>query len=224
MVNKPFSRKYSGGLLAFVDRFQTYIEEFSSLKASYADDKVKLDALTTALRKVPSKTSYYLDYTQDHGLDFSLACAYLRERALLKSTFDDSDTKKFHKATAEEHTGGTESNSKALDFSQVYAIVQNWAEETDMDVKHVYSTMNASPPLRESLMIPSKLWKKLAPEIKKAVLDAPSKVIKEEAAHQDHKETTHKINSGVPKQYSSKANLASMHTNEDDENSTSSHE
>ena len=102
--------------------------------------------------------------------------------------------------------------------------MQNWAEETDSDLKHVYSTMNASPPLRESLMIPLKLWKKLAPEIKKAVLDARSKVIKEEATQQDHKEDTQKVNSGVPKQYSNKANLVSTHTSEDDERSTSSHE
>ena len=87
IVNQPFSKKHSGGLLAFVDRVQTSIEELGSLKSSYADEEVKLDALTTALRKVLSETSYYLDYIQDHGLDFSRACAYLRERALLKSTF-----------------------------------------------------------------------------------------------------------------------------------------
>ena len=55
IVNQPFSKKHSGGLLAFVDRFQTSIEELGSLKSSYADEDVKLDALTTALRKVPSE-------------------------------------------------------------------------------------------------------------------------------------------------------------------------
>ena len=90
VVNQPFLKKYSGKLLVFVDRFQTSIEELGSLKASYYE--VKLDALTIALRKVPSETSYYLDYIQDEGLDFSRACAYLQERALLKSTFDDNDT------------------------------------------------------------------------------------------------------------------------------------
>ena len=55
VVNQLFSRKYSGRLLAFVDRFQTSIEELGLLKASYSDDKVKLDTLTTALRKVPSE-------------------------------------------------------------------------------------------------------------------------------------------------------------------------
>ena len=94
VINQPFSKKFQGGLLSFVDRFQTSIEELGSLKASYTDDEVKLDVLTTALRKVPSETSYYLDYIQDHNLDFSRACAYLRERALLKSTFDENETKR----------------------------------------------------------------------------------------------------------------------------------
>ena len=67
--------------------------------------------------------------------------------------------------------------------------MQNWAEETESDLKHVYATMNASPPLRESLMIPSKLWHKLAPEIKKGVLDARSKVIKEETTQYGNKES-----------------------------------
>ena len=102
--------------------------------------------------------------------------------------------------------------------------MQNWAEETDSDLKHVYATMNASPPLRESLMIPSKLWKKLAPEIKNPGLDARSKVMKEESAQQDHKEGTQKANNSVPKQYSSRANLASNNKSEDDEHSTSSNE
>ena len=118
-MNQPFSKKHSGGLLAFVDRFQTSIEELGYLKSSYADDKVKLDVLTTALCKVPSETSYYLDCIQDHGLDFSQACAYLRERALLKSTVDDSDTKKFHNATTEEHPKGTGNSNATLDFAQV---------------------------------------------------------------------------------------------------------
>ena len=193
------------------------------MKPSYADDEVKLDALTTALRKVPSETLYYLDYIQDHRLDFSRACAYLRERALLKSTFDDGDAKKFHNATTEDHTKGTGNSNATLDFAQVYAIMQNWAEETDLDLKHVYSTMNASPPLRKSLMIPSKLWKKLAPEIKKAVLDAQAKVMKEEASQLDQNEDPQKSKGGLPKQYSSRANLASTHVEEDDECSISSH-
>ena len=85
IINQSYSKKYPGGLVSFVDRFQTSIEELCSLKDTYSSDDVKLDVLTTALRKVPSETSYYLDYIQDHGLNFSQACAYLRERALLKS-------------------------------------------------------------------------------------------------------------------------------------------
>ena len=195
------------------------------LLLSYADDEVKLDALTTALRKVPSETSYYLDYIQDHNLDFSRACAYLRERALLKSTFDENETKRFHKATASDTPSDSGKNSTNLDFSQVFAIMQNWAEETDTDLKHVYATMNASPPLRESLMIPSKLWHKLAPEIKKAVLDARSKLIKEETAQHASKETNPGNSNGVPKQYTHKANRVSTdHGERTDEDSTSSEE
>ena len=70
VVNQSNSRKFSGGLLSFIDKFQTSIEELGSLKPTYAEDKVKLDALMTALRKVPSETAYYLDYIQDKGLDF----------------------------------------------------------------------------------------------------------------------------------------------------------
>ena len=60
----------------------------------------------TALRKVPSETAYYLDYIQDKGLDFPRACAYIQERALLKSTFAETENKRFHKAssTADIHT------------------------------------------------------------------------------------------------------------------------
>ena len=99
IINQPFSRKFNGGLVAFVDRFQTSIEELGSLKSTYSSDEDKLDALITALWKVPSETSYYLDYIQDHELDFPRACAYLHERAMLKSTFDETDNKKFHKVS-----------------------------------------------------------------------------------------------------------------------------
>ena len=86
-MNQPFSRKHSGGLLAFVDRFQTSIEELGSLKSSYADDEVKLNVLTTTLCKVQSETSYYLDYIQDHGLDFSQDKPIRIDPTLISVTF-----------------------------------------------------------------------------------------------------------------------------------------
>ena len=58
VVNQSYSRKFQGGLLSFIDKFQTSIEELGSLKPTYAEDEVKLDALMTALRKVPSETAY----------------------------------------------------------------------------------------------------------------------------------------------------------------------
>ena len=117
----------------------------------------------TALRKVPSETASYLDYIQDKGLDFPQACTYIRERALLKSTFAESDNKRFHRAASGADTHTSKAN---MGYSEVYTIMKNWASETDTDMYHVYTTMNASAPLRESLMIVTKLWVKLAPAIK----------------------------------------------------------
>ena len=65
IVNQSYSRKYPGGLAAYIERLQTTIEELSTLKSLYADDKTKMDVLTSALRK-DSDCSYYLDYIEDH--------------------------------------------------------------------------------------------------------------------------------------------------------------
>ena len=98
-----------------------------------------------------------------------------------------------------------------MGYSEVYTIMKNWASEMDTDIYHVYSTMNATAPLRESMMIPTKLWIKLAPAIKKAILEARNKVIKEAQSEKPEKPQGNG-ESAVPRQYSklAKANTLTM--------------
>ena len=95
IVNQSYSKRYPGGLVAFVERLQTTIKELSTLKSLYADEDIKRDVLTSDLRK-DSDCAYYLDYIQDHQLDFATACGYLCERALIRETFNDN-TKQFNR-------------------------------------------------------------------------------------------------------------------------------
>ena len=157
IVTMPYTKKFSGGLIAFVDQFQTSIEELGTLLPMYSSEDNKLEFLTTALNKSRRETSYYLDYIRDHHLTFRQACAHIRERALMNNVFDDEDhnNKRFNKASQNVTPDKTPEDS----FKQVYTIMQNWAEETGNDIHHVYATMNASQPLRESLMIPTNYGK-----------------------------------------------------------------
>ena len=92
-LNNPYSRKYPGGLAAYIDKFQTTIEELSTLKRLYAEEGTKMDVLISALRK-DHDCAYYLDYIQDNHLDFATACSYLWEQVLIKQTFYETDKTK----------------------------------------------------------------------------------------------------------------------------------
>ena len=122
---------------------------------------------------------------------------------MLKSTFAETEreNKRFHKASNAEDNPTSKTN---MGYSEVYTIMKNWASKTDTDMYHVYSAMNASAPLQESLMIPSKLWVRLAPTIKKAILEARNKVIKE-AQVEGPEKTQGTASTNVPRQYSNPA-------------------
>ena len=144
-VHKPFTKWYPGGLFNFVDYFQTNMEELGALNPRYADNKNKLDTLITALRRVPSETSYYLDYIQNNQLGFAEACAYLRERAMLKTAFDDSSPKQVDKASQSQDDVPDGDTSE---YQKVFNIMRNWASETNTDLSHVYAAMNVSNPYK----------------------------------------------------------------------------
>ena len=198
IVTMPYTKKFSGGLIAFVDQFQTSIEELGTLLPMYSSEDNKLEFLTTALNKSRRETSYYLDYIRDHHLTFRQACAHIRERALMNDVFDDHDgsNKRFNKAAQIQTSDKQPEDS----FKQVYTIMQNWAEETGNDIHHVYATMNASQPLRESLMIPTKLWIKLAPDIKKAIVETRKSITTESSGNASKAQA-------IPKQYSNPAKV-----------------
>ena len=162
---------------------------------------MKLDSLVTVLRKVPSETSYFLDYIQDHKMTFSQACAFLREKSMLKDTFHESNPEKSPEVSPSRGEPGE------TEYEKVYNIIQNWANETKQDIHHVFAAMNSSPMLRDSLMVPTKLWMKLAPDIKKAIMEARKDVNDQEKAQK----TNQSASSNVPKQYSnpSQANYVS---------------
>ena len=180
ILNQSYSHKYSGGLSTYIERLQTTIEELSTLLSLYANEEIKMEVLTSALRKA-SDDAYYLDYIQDHQLDFATACGYLREWALIKETFHDN-SKHFNRLS--NHTNSAE--DQPTEFTQVYTIMQNWAQETGQDLTQVYATMNSSPLLHDNLMIPSVLWTKLAPEIKKAIMDTRRNIQQDQAKSSSH--------------------------------------
>ena len=74
-------------------------------------------------------------------------------------------------------------------------MLQTWAQDTGEELSHVYATMNSSPSLRENLMIPSKLWAKLAPDIKKAIVETRKTI--QSPGDKSSKKTT----ASLPKQY-----------------------
>ena len=78
ILNQSYSRKYPGGLAAYIERLQTTIEELSTLKSPYTDEDIKMEVLVSGLRK-DGNCAYYLDYIQDTQLDFATACGYLHE-------------------------------------------------------------------------------------------------------------------------------------------------
>ena len=205
IIHQPYTRKFGGGLIAFIDRFQTSIEELGTLLNMYSSGSNKLEFLTTVLNRERGKTVHYLDYIKDHNLTFKEACAYIRERALMNYTFDTSSTtKKFNKVVNEDKDNEKEEDS----FTQVFTIMQNWSTETGNDMLHVYATMNASQPLRESLMVPTKLWVKLAPDIKKAIMETKKTIL----ASPNNAPTKSGSNTPIPRQYSNPARANNVNT------------
>ena len=127
------------------------------------------------------------------------ACGYLCERALIRETFNDN-TKQFNRLSHQTEF----SEDKPNEFTQVYTIMQNWAQETGQELSQVYAAMNSSPPLCDNLMIPSALWNKLAPEIKKAIMDT-RRIIQQDQVNPpplDSRDWDQNKNSrAVPRQY-----------------------
>ena len=83
IVTSPYTKKFNGGLINYIDRFQTSIEELGSQLPMYSSGANKLEFLTTALNRERGETSNYLDYIKDHHLTFKEACAYIREKAFM---------------------------------------------------------------------------------------------------------------------------------------------
>lgn len=50
-VNQPYHKSFPGGLLNFIERFQSSIEELGSLKSMYSTNETKLSTLILALRR-----------------------------------------------------------------------------------------------------------------------------------------------------------------------------
>ena len=166
IIHKPYSTNIQGGLVAFVDTFQTSIEELGTLHLSYAPDTFKRDLLIDTLRPLP-ECVYMVDHITDNHLDFSAACAYLREKALFSGMHQSSGRRKFHKVVTEDesvHEDTSEDN-----VTKVFTTVTQLASETGQSLSQVFSTMTASPTLRESMRIPDALWDKLSVEIKKEI-------------------------------------------------------
>ena len=130
---------------------------------------------------------------------------------MLKTAFDDSSPKQVNKASQFQDD---ESDDNTSEYQKVFNIMQNWASETNTDLSHVYAAMNASQPLRDSLMIPTKLWTKLAPDIKKAIMDTRRAIENEEKKSPSNTQA-----SSVPRQYSnpSRANTVSSDSQEESE-------
>jgi len=146
----------------------------------------------------------YLDYIKREKLDFDQACAHIRETALMDVTFDNSmSDKRFNKATQDEAREKGEDS-----FTQVFKTMQNWSEETGNDMYHVYATINASASLRDSLMIPHKLWVKLAPDIKKSILETRKRL----QESQNTSGSNYDSKNNVHKQYSNPVNANNITT------------
>ena len=77
LVHEPYSSKFPGGLINFVDWFQITMEELGSYKSMYSSDNAKLSTLILALRR-SSSCIPHLDHIQSKNLDFDHACAYVR--------------------------------------------------------------------------------------------------------------------------------------------------
>ena len=197
-ISIPYTKKYSGGLITYIERFQTSIEELGTLLDMYSSDTNKLEFLQTALNSERTETGYYLDHIKDKELTFRQACSYIRERALMDYTFDSTPAKKFHKLESEP--------SQEDSFNQILTTMRNWASETGNDIHHVYAAMNASSHLRESLMIPTKLWIKLSPDIKKAIMETRRTI--------ENSSDTNRSKNTAPRQYSNPAKANSVLTEE----------
>ena len=167
IIHKPYSLNTSGGLVAFVDTFQTSIEELGTLHLSYAPDEFKRDLLIDTLRPLP-ECVYMVDHITDNQLDFSEACAYLREKALFTGLLQTPSRRKFQKATIEEFNT-VEEETGDDDVKKMFNTVSQLATETGQPLSQLFSTMTSSPTMRESMRIPDALWNKLSVEIKKEI-------------------------------------------------------
>ena len=123
IVNFPFHKKFNGGLMSYIERFQTSIEELGTMVSMYESLENKLEFLKTGLNREMSITENILDYIEKEHLDFNQACKYIREKALMKSNFDpDNNKKRFNKASQEDDTERTEED----EVKRIFSIMKNW--------------------------------------------------------------------------------------------------
>ena len=81
----------------------------------------------------------------------------------------------------------------------------------------MYAAMNSSPPLRDNLMIPTALWSRLAPDIKRAVMETRKKLHQESAdpsSTRTPKPST--PSSTVPRQYPNITKVNQVQLQEED--------
>ena len=91
VIRAPYTNKYHGGLVPYIDKFQAAIEELGSLDKMYSENKrtFLLDALITARKEC----STYLNHIEVFNLDFVDACTYLREKYLVEDIYDRKESK-----------------------------------------------------------------------------------------------------------------------------------
>ena len=192
-IQRPFKPGTPGGIRKYLDEFQVAMVELDALEPlSKIPDPKKKRLLISNLRKVANIAHLTQKCKDDDSMSFMDTVRYLlhnvrtidaltkvsppKERPPPSSSMLTAVSETSPHESQEQDEDSDDSSSPKLDMTKTIALVKDMASETSYE--QTYNALT-SRSLREQLMIPHEIWKRLEPKLQQKILDIRREVTKD---------------------------------------------
>ena len=207
LMLQPYNPSAYKGISNYIDEFQSWVEELDALKTRSYGDEDKKRMLLRNLMRVPN-IAHLLQTCEDSvSWTFEETCNYIRCNSMIMDKVMSTAPK-----TA------TMLNTMVDDkvepnHEDIIKKIQMMIEETSPVL--LYQALS-SPTMRESMNIPTTIWKELEPELREKVME-----IRNSRREKEEQKKEEPRSSSLPPQYANKtpmdlvANLCAQMTQDD---------
>ena len=205
---QPFNPKAFKGISHYIDEFQSWVEELDGLRTRSYDDADKKRMLLRNLMRVPNITHLIQTCEDRPYCDFEETCNYIRTNSMILDKVMSSTPRPYamlNTTMLDEFP----THDPDPDPEEVISKIQLMMQETSP--VQVYQALR-SPTMRESLNIPTALWKELEPKLRERIIEIRDSIRKKrEMKKEDKTEKTAKTvtprKDQLPPQYANKTSM-----------------